>query len=286
MSAMILRVKDWGRLYENNRTRDLKAMQWVPIPNRMDGDGYTELVDHESGAAHLGAWLAMVQIASRCHPRGTLVRDDGRPHTPQSLARISRLPATLFDEALPRLIRIGWLESYRADNCRGFIDTHEVAAEPQRDAEIPQDGAISPQDGDHEGKEWKEQKEQKEGTERARVLTFSAPESGIHEFLNAYPKKTNRDAATRAYLSVIETAEEHARLMAGLRRWLDSDQWHRSLKDNSGRYVPNPGRFIANRLYVDEPAPFGGEGDDTGGTEVDVFARVARQVLSRENKAA
>ncbi|MCL4851048.1 MAG: hypothetical protein KJZ78_06660, partial [Bryobacteraceae bacterium] len=37
----------------------------------------------------------------------------------------------------------------------------------------------------------------------------------LHEFLNAYPKKTNRDAATRAYLSLIETAEEHGRLMAG-----------------------------------------------------------------------
>jgi hypothetical protein len=35
----------------------------------MDGDGYTELVDHDDGAAHLGAWCAIVQIASKCDPR-------------------------------------------------------------------------------------------------------------------------------------------------------------------------------------------------------------------------
>ena len=56
MSEEVLRVRDWDALYENNRTRGYKRLGWVPIPNRMDGDGYTELVDHENGAAHLGAW--------------------------------------------------------------------------------------------------------------------------------------------------------------------------------------------------------------------------------------
>ena len=56
MSEEVLRVRDWDALYENNRTRGDKRLGWVPIPNRMDGDGYTELVDHENGAAHLGAW--------------------------------------------------------------------------------------------------------------------------------------------------------------------------------------------------------------------------------------
>ena len=63
----VLRVKDWNLLFENNRTRGLKHLDWVPMPNKMDSDGYTELVDHPNGAAHLGAWFAIVQIASRCH---------------------------------------------------------------------------------------------------------------------------------------------------------------------------------------------------------------------------
>jgi hypothetical protein len=109
MPEEVLGVRDWDALYENNRTRGYKRLAWVPIPNRMDGDGYTELVDHENGAAHLGAWIAIVQVASRCEPRGVLMRDGGRPHDAASLARISRLPVEVFREVLPRLLNIGWL---------------------------------------------------------------------------------------------------------------------------------------------------------------------------------
>ena len=70
----MIRVVDWSARFENNRTRELKRLDWVPVPNRMDDDGYTELLDHENGAAHLGVWLAILQIASRCDVRGTLSR--------------------------------------------------------------------------------------------------------------------------------------------------------------------------------------------------------------------
>lgn len=111
-TTILYRIKDWGKNYENNRTRDLKKMEFVLIPNRMDGDGYTALVDHPEGAAHFGAWLAIAQVASRCEPRGTLIRSNGKPHTPDSLSRITRLPAALFQAALERLSgeEIGWLE--------------------------------------------------------------------------------------------------------------------------------------------------------------------------------
>ena len=99
-------------------------MDWVPVPNRMDGAGYTALVDHPNGAAHLGAWLAMIEISSRQKERGTFPQDGAG--LSQVLARMSRLPAGLFDEVIPRLLQIGWIE---------------------RDSEIPQDGAEIPQDG-------------------------------------------------------------------------------------------------------------------------------------------
>ena len=110
LSGEVLRVRDWNLLFENNRTRGLKHLDWVPMQNRMDCDGYTELVDHPNGVAHLGAWLAIVWIASRCHTRGTLTRDNGQPHTAESLARVSRIPVVILEEALLRLLRIGWLE--------------------------------------------------------------------------------------------------------------------------------------------------------------------------------
>ncbi len=124
------KIRDWYLLFENNRTRELKRMDWVPVPNRMDGSGYTALVDHPNGGAHLGAWLAMLEISSRQKVRGTFPQDSAG--LPQVLARMSRLPAGLFEEVLPRLVEIGWIE--------------QVTEIPQLGAEIPQDGAVPSRD--------------------------------------------------------------------------------------------------------------------------------------------
>ncbi len=130
-NTILYRIKDWIKNYENNRTRDLKEMQFVLFPNRMDGDGYTSLLDHPNGAAHLGAWCALVQVASKCTPRGTLIRSNGRPHTPETLSRITRIPATIFEEVLSRLAgeEIGWIE--------------ESGTIPQQSRTKPQEGAGS-----------------------------------------------------------------------------------------------------------------------------------------------
>ena len=111
----ILRIKDWDRLFENSRSRQVAELRWVSLPNKHDGDGYTELVTgHPNGPAHYGAWVVIVQVASKCQPRGTLVRDNGESHDPASLARKTRFPAELFAEAVPRLLNpeIGWLEQF------------------------------------------------------------------------------------------------------------------------------------------------------------------------------
>ena len=122
------RIKDWDIHFENNRTKELKRLEWVPIPNKMDGAGYTELVDHPDGAAHFGAWVAMLEIASKQKVRGNLpAASDG---IPQALARISRLPATLFEAVLPRLLKMQWIEQF------GEIP-HDGAGIPQQGAEIP-----------------------------------------------------------------------------------------------------------------------------------------------------
>lgn len=136
-------VSEWERHFEKNRTKELKQMTWVPIPNKQDGDGYTELLDHPNGAAHFGAWVALIQVASKCTPRGTLLRDDRngvrRPHDPASLSRITRIPAAVFIEALPRLKVIGWLSAEPLE-----INDLEVACGPT--AAIPQEGAGLPQE--------------------------------------------------------------------------------------------------------------------------------------------
>lgn len=118
------RIRDWGQHFENNRTRELKELRFVILPNKHDGDGYTELLDHPNGAAHYGAWVALVQVSSKgkhpaegcdnsagcCECRGALLREGAKPHDPTSLSRLTRIPTKVFEEALPRLAKIGWLD--------------------------------------------------------------------------------------------------------------------------------------------------------------------------------
>ena len=80
--------------------------------------------------------------------------------------------------------------------------------------------------------------------------------TGLHAFLAAYPKKTKTDAAARAYVSVIESDQQHAELMAGLERWKGSDQWTRSLEGDGGRFVPDPDKFIFERRWLESPAAY------------------------------
>ena len=76
----IIRVRDWEPRYENNRSREMKDTRWFPMPNDLSADSYVELLAHPDGPAHLGVWTGLLMVASRAKPRGSLVRDDGRPH--------------------------------------------------------------------------------------------------------------------------------------------------------------------------------------------------------------
>src|ERR1035438_455292 len=105
-------IRDWNKIYENNRTRELKRIDWFPMPNKQDGDGYTAIMERSDGAAILGAFVACVQIASRCDPRGTLLRDSKKPHDSTSLSRMSRIPVLIIKDMLDMCSStdVNWLE--------------------------------------------------------------------------------------------------------------------------------------------------------------------------------
>lgn len=151
----MLRVTDWHKHFENNRTRELKRLEWVPMPTKQDGDGYTELLDHPDGAAHFGCWCAIVEVAAKCQPRGVLARapvpipQEGatpsqasagrvqRAHDPDSLARMTGIKAEILAIAISRLLHIGWLETFEPEpaSAKGLIETsHFPASESQDDA--------------------------------------------------------------------------------------------------------------------------------------------------------
>jgi len=140
-------IRNWAQKFENNRTRELKFLDWVPVSNRMDSDGYIELVDHPEGAAHFGIWIGCVMIASRCENpalRGVLLREDGSPHTTDSIARHCRIPAPLCGIAISRLTSLGWLQELTRSQFNELPKPHDTAGISHNGAMKPQHGAGLP----------------------------------------------------------------------------------------------------------------------------------------------
>lgn len=84
--ARVYKIKSWDKHFENSRSRTIVDIDWVPVPNKHDGEGYRTIMGQPDGIVIYGCWHLILQVASKCHPRGTLVRDDGTPHTARSIA--------------------------------------------------------------------------------------------------------------------------------------------------------------------------------------------------------
>lgn len=110
MSDPVLYVHDWDEHFENSRSRSMKEMRWAPIPNGFDGDKISELIE-QGGAPAYGCFVAVVLVASKCQPRGRLVRANGRPHTAKTLARMTRLDSEEMFKALNLCLDIGLLRA-------------------------------------------------------------------------------------------------------------------------------------------------------------------------------
>lgn len=144
----LYRIHNWNEWFENSRSRKVADLDWVPIPNRHDGECYSSVIAHPDGAQIYAAWILMLQVASKCHQRGSLVRDNKKPHTPATLALKTRAPQKWFELAIEYLCKeTDWLEC------------EEVEEECHADTTT-----IPPnyQSGDEERRERREGKEEKE----------------------------------------------------------------------------------------------------------------------------
>ncbi|MGD0500719.1 MAG: hypothetical protein ABSC23_20060 [Bryobacteraceae bacterium] len=116
-----------------------------------------------------------------------------------------------------------------------------------------------------------------ENRQPARVDVFAR--NPWDDFRDAYPecrRNVRIEPSCRAYVGRIDgTPGEHDKLMAGLRRHLDSDQWKRSLRDNGGRFIPSMEAFISNGLYLDTPPAYTvGDGPRSNRTAMDEAIRL------------
>lgn len=128
--SIYYRVRGWNEAYETTETRKLKKLKWVAVPNKQDGDGYTQLLDHEKGPAHFGCWTAILQLASKCELRGSLLRKLGESwlaHDTDSISRITRMPKSLVMVTIRRCLDIGWLEELAAFPAAAPVNLSDLA---------------------------------------------------------------------------------------------------------------------------------------------------------------
>lgn len=219
---MTLRIRDWDKHFENNRTRELKKLSWVPFPNKHDGDGYTELVDHKDGVAHFGCWCLICEVASKCDPRGTLLRDDKTPHTFETIARMTRASATDMRSAIERLISIGWIES--CDNPAPSCDL------------IPHPPAQKGMEGNGRELNRKEEK----NTPLVSLADFDS-------FWNAYPRKVGKQSALKAWNKATKKPALPA-ILSAIEVQKQSEQWTK----DGGQFIPHPATWLNAGRWDDE----------------------------------
>jgi hypothetical protein len=116
------RIRDWAKNFENSRSRVIGALSWVPVPNKHDGEGFRTIMNHERGIVIYGCWNLILQVASKCTPRGTLVKGDGTPHTAESIAlkagwrQVGDIRLTLDFCSTPQ---VGWIEALASETSGG-----------------------------------------------------------------------------------------------------------------------------------------------------------------------
>lgn len=111
-SVPLYRVRSWSEVFERADGRKVRGpLTWVGVPTKHDGAGYRRLVDRPNGAALFGCWMALVQVAAKCKPRGMLVGRDG-PLSAEDLGARTGLKADDFEQLFQVACEpgIGWLE--------------------------------------------------------------------------------------------------------------------------------------------------------------------------------
>jgi len=182
----LIRVKNWDKIYENNKTRILKNLDRIQIPINWGSDGYLDMMEREDGSALFGAWIALIQVAAKCNKRGTLVRSNGLPHTQETISRLTRIPVETIKNMLDFSVNVSkWLEimEMAVDGQQSGI---EVPDEAQRSGE---EGSTDRRGQERIGMEGKEGEELSPGTifEKPIEIRKAKFAEKIQDFSDEYP---------------------------------------------------------------------------------------------------
>lgn len=129
------RIKDWDRVFENHRSRELKSLDYVSWPVRSKSEAFQFLMRSPEGVLAFGVFSAIVSEAARCPARGVLADEKG-PITVRRLAVRLGTPEALLEAAVNLLTSedVGWLEEVDDE---GDTDASEASETTERTSPAP-----------------------------------------------------------------------------------------------------------------------------------------------------
>lgn len=213
-------IRRWNELFENAQSRAVENCRWVAIPNRHDGENFSKIMSEKDGAIIFSAWILMVQIASKCTPRGTLVKHDGSPHSSLSLSLKTRAPSVWFEKGFDYL-----------ENHTDWLYVKEFTSEQQQtDRRLSGDCMATDSEGN--GRNGMEGKE-------------------IHglfdQFWAAYPKKRAKVAAVKAF-----SKNGCDKFMTGILKAIEVQKQSGQWRKNGGQFIPHPATWLNQQRWNDQ----------------------------------
>jgi hypothetical protein len=102
---MKIKIRDWDKHFERDRSKQWISLKWVPIPNKQ-GAGYRRIMAEKNGLEIFACWISLVQVASLCRVRGDLSK-----YSIEDLSRLTLCDTKKLEIAIIFLSQVlDWIE--------------------------------------------------------------------------------------------------------------------------------------------------------------------------------
>lgn len=214
---MKIKIRDWDKHFEQDRSRQWKTIKWVPVPNKQ-GAGYRRIMSEKNGLEIFGCWNALLQTASLCSPRGDLSK-----YSIGDLSRLTLCDIKKLETAIIYLSQVlDWIEVI--ENLDKNVKDCQKNVLPN-----PPDSSI-----------------------QCSLIPSLEPDNSplFEKFWKLYPlrKRAGKGAAEKAWDKIKFPAETFEKIKEALSWQIKSSDW---LNDN-GKYIPMPATYLNQRRWEDE----------------------------------
>lgn len=224
---MHIKIRDWDSHFEQDRTRQWKHLKWVPIPNKQ-GSGYRKIMKQKNGLEIFGCWIAIIEVASQCNPRG-----DCSKHNLETLSDLTLIDSKKLKNAIEFLSKsLDWIEVIenldvsvkKIDKC---ALEHAVSSSIQFNS--IQFNSLNSPDKNQSDMETKS--------------------SLFESWYSFYPKKVSRGKAESIWERfTLQECKTIAPLIIEALKWQSkSEDW---TKENR-KFVPHPGKYLTDKRWLD-----------------------------------